>query len=81
LIVLSVLLRKRCHILRHVCLGINRVGGANGDAGTAIDAVYRIDIKLLDFRELGFIIAGMNAVYRTNLDTFFILCATFYDDE
>jgi hypothetical protein len=81
LIMLRVLFRVRGHFRRHVRLGIDRVGGANRDAGAAINAVHGIDKELLDFREIGFIIPRMYAIHRTNFDALFILCTTFNDDE
>ena len=81
LIVLRVLFRVCSHFRRHVRLGINRVGGADRNAGAAIDAVHGIDIKLLDLREFGFIIPRMDAIHWTNFDAFFILCTTFNNYE
>ena len=81
LIVLRVLFRVRGKILRHVRVGINRVSGADRNAGAAINAVHGIDEELLDFRELGFIFPRMDAIHWTNFDAFFILCTTFNNDE
>jgi len=81
LIVLRVLFRIRGKILRHVRVGVNRVSGADRNAGAAINAVHGIDEELLDFRELGFIFPRMDAIHRTNFDAFFILSTTFNNDE
>jgi hypothetical protein len=79
--ILRVLLRECRHIFRHVSFGVDRIGGANRNAGAAIDAIYRVNVELLDFGELGFVATGMNAVNGTNLDALFVLCATFNNDE
>jgi hypothetical protein len=79
--VLRVLFRECCEIFRYVCLCVNRVRGANRNAGAAVNAVYRVDVELLDFREFGFILPRMNAINRANLDALLILCTAFNDYE
>jgi hypothetical protein len=79
--VLRVLFRKFRKILRHVCLGEDRICWANRNAGAAINAVHRVDVELRDLLKFGFIFPRMNTVYRTNFDAFLILGATFNDYE
>ena len=51
----------------------NRISRANRDAGTAIDAVVRFDVKLWRFGETGLILLGVDAVHRAGLHAQFIL--------
>ena len=46
---------------------MKRIGGANRDASSAIDAALRIDVKLSGGLKLGFILLGMNAVGRADV--------------
>jgi hypothetical protein len=81
LIVLGVLFRVGRKILGHVSLGVNRVCGANRNAGATINAVYRVNEELLRFRELRFVIPGVDAIHGTNFDAFLVFCATFNNHE
>jgi hypothetical protein len=78
---LCVLFGVLCEILRQIHLGIDRICWANRNASAAINAVHWIDKELRDFLELGFVFPRMNAVHRTNLDAFLILCTPFNDYE
>lgn len=43
---------------------MNRVGGANGHAGTAVDATLWVNVELSHRFEFWFILLGMNTVGR-----------------
>jgi hypothetical protein len=79
--VLGVLLREGCKVLGDLANRVDRGLLANGDAGPAVNAVHRVDVKLSDLFELRFILAGMNTVNRANLNALLIFGATFNDNE
>jgi hypothetical protein len=62
-------------VLRHIVKGMNRIGGAYGNAGAAIDAAFGIHIHLGSGFETGLILLGMDAVGRAYIDTEGILNA------
>jgi hypothetical protein len=51
----------------------NRIGGANRDAGAAIDAIVRLDEELRRFGESSLILFGVDAIHRAGLHAQFIL--------
>src|ERR1019366_885037 len=51
----------------------NRIGGANRDAGAAIDAIVGLDEELRRFGETGLILLGVDAIHRAGLHAQFIL--------
>jgi hypothetical protein len=64
----GVLLDKFLLLFGHVFNGVNRVRGASGNAGAAVDAALRIDIHLSRGFELRFILLGMDAICGADLD-------------
>jgi hypothetical protein len=64
----SVLLDKVLLLFGYVLNGVNRVGGASGNAGAAVDAALRIDIHLSRGFELRFVLLGMDAIGGADLD-------------
>jgi hypothetical protein len=51
----------------------DRIGGADRDAGAAIDAIVGLNVKLWRFGETGLILLGVDAVHRAGLHAQFIL--------
>jgi hypothetical protein len=54
-------------LFRQVLESKNSGHRANRDAGATIDAFHRVDIKLRDTFEAGFIFARVNAIHRANV--------------
>src|SRR5215468_5762303 len=67
-VVFGITLRERIPFLRQIVEGEDRRNGADGHAGAAIDAFYRVNIKHLLFTETRLIFFGMDAVHRTGID-------------
>jgi len=61
-------LSKMLPLLRDVLITKDRFDRTSRLARTAIDALIRVDVKHLSGLELWLILAGMNAVHRTNVD-------------
>src|SRR5271166_3421065 len=55
-------------VLGKVVDRVNRIRGTDGDAGAAVDALYRVDKELSGSFEGGLILLGMNAVGGANID-------------
>src|ERR1039457_5220375 len=51
----------------------NRIGGANRDAGAAIDAIVRVNEELRALGETGLSLFGVDAIHRAGLHAQFIL--------
>jgi hypothetical protein len=61
-------LSKMLPLLRDVLITKDRFDRARGLARATVDALIGMDVKHLGGFELGLILAGMNAVHRTNVD-------------
>src|SRR5271169_5389457 len=66
-------------IVRHVFEGVNRIGGASRNAGTAVDAALGIHIHLSRGFEAGLVLLGVDAVGGAELDTERVLDAGISD--
>jgi len=71
----GVLLDKFLLLFRHVFHGMNRVGGAGGNASATVDASLGIHIDLSGGFEPGLVLLGMNAIGGANLNAEGILDA------
>src|SRR5579862_3867446 len=67
-------------VLGHLIRNKNRIGGADRDAGAAVDTPVGIYVKLGRSLEAILIFLGMNAVCRTGLDAKFVFGASVGDD-
>src|SRR5215469_10027528 len=56
-------------LLGQVVNRMKRIGGTNGNAGSAIDAAFRVDVKLCYGLEFWLLFLGMNAVGRADVYT------------
>jgi hypothetical protein len=54
-------------ILRQFVNRMKGIGGANRDTGSAMDAAFRVDVKLSGGLKTGFVLLGVNAVARADV--------------
>src|SRR5207253_2457858 len=59
--------REFFFLLRQFVNRMKRVGGTHGNAGSAIDAALRVDVKLRYGLKFWFVFLGMNAVGRADV--------------
>jgi hypothetical protein len=71
----GVFLDEGLFVLGDVVYGVDRIRGADRDAGAAVDTLHRIDKELSRRFEAGFILLGMDAVGGANIDAEGILDA------
>ena len=75
-VAIRVLLLKELRVLGNVRLPLvgcfverkNRFDGTRRHAGAAVDTFVGMDEQLLGVRELGFVLAGVDAIHRTHID-------------
>ena len=48
--------------------------GTNGDASATVDAFHRFDVEDFYFVKAGFVLFGMDTIYRASVDTRAIFC-------
>jgi hypothetical protein len=75
LIILRVQLSEVLQVFRELVQHVNRRGFANRNARATVNALDWAYKKLFCFSELGFVLARMNAVHRTNLHALLIFRA------
>jgi hypothetical protein len=66
---LCVYLRKVGPLFRKIFQSENSRYRAGGNAGATVDTLIRFDIKLLDLLEIRFVLLGVNAIDRADIDT------------
>jgi hypothetical protein len=64
----------------HLVQREDRAGGAHRNAGAAINAIGRMNVEVRHFLKPRLVLSRMNAVYRADLDAFFVLGAGVNDD-
>jgi hypothetical protein len=66
-------------IFRHFAQREDRGRGAYRNAGATIYAIRGVDVKVRSCFKPRLVLARMDAIYRANLDTFFVFGAGVYD--
>jgi hypothetical protein len=79
LVIGRVFLDEVLFVLGDIVDGVNRIGGAGGNAGATVDAALGIDVHLSRSFELGLVLLGVNAIYGAGLDAEGILDAGISD--
>jgi len=68
LVVGCVLLDEFLLVLGHIVKGVDRIGGAGGNASATVNAALRVHIHLSRRLEAGLVLLGMDAIGRADLD-------------